>query len=370
MRFLTSLSPFQILHQLRQGQESSTFERLGRSRHVADLRLIFSVTVILIIVASVTALVFCFQNEVMAHWADIRAPHSGWLWARLAFAAIADSGAFIGAVGAVGCGLLAWTYQTGSARLGVVDLFACEIATLCRAAAVTDMVPRYVSLFGAGQQVAMPHGLGDMPADDRFTSQESYFPVFDASIRDLQQLEADVVTNVTAFYTYMKVMRDGLRKLAKMRKTSTAARVDDDWHRALCNVIYMQFLGLESARKAIRDLVEFEPTQAEDICTILLSELVAYRFLREQFSGDLRERRLASREAEYRRAIPALCRTVKAGDRPRWEKAQDLAEGVMKLYATIFLNGARTPKRSTPPRTPARPAAASAETAELIPLSQ
>jgi hypothetical protein len=72
------------------------------------------------------------------------------------------------------------------------------------------------------------------------------------------------------------------------------------------NVIYMQFLGFESGRKAIRDLVEFEPTQAENICTILLSELVAHGFLRRQFSGDLRQRRLQAREAEYRRVIPGL----------------------------------------------------------------
>jgi hypothetical protein len=369
MRFLASLSPFQILQQLRQGQESSTFERLGRSRHVADLRLIFSVTVILIIVASVVALAFCFQQEVMSNWKDIQAPHGAWIWVRLSFAAVADSGVFIGAIGAVGCGLLAWTYQTGSSRLGVVDLFACEIATLCRVAAVTDMVPRYIRLYGAGQEVAVPpHGVdGDIPAGDRFISQESYFPVFDASVRDLQQLEADVVTNVTAFYTYMKVMRDGLRKLTEMHRPSAgAAGVDDEWHRALCNVIYMQFLGLESARKAIRDLVEFEPVQAEDICTILLSELSAYGFLREQFSGDLRERRLASREPEYRRAVPALCRTAKAGAGPSWEKAQDLADGVMKLYAKIFPNGARAPKRSAAARAPGRPSAAASGEAELI----
>ena len=57
-----------------------------------------------------------------------------------------------------------------------------------------------------------------MPADaSRFTSQESYFPVFDASVKDLQALEADVVKHVTAFYTYMKVMRDSLRRLAGMQ---------------------------------------------------------------------------------------------------------------------------------------------------------
>jgi hypothetical protein len=150
-------------------------------------------------------------------------------------------------------------------------------------------------------------------------------------------LEADVVTNVTAFYTYMKVMRDGLRKLKEMHQPSVGATGDDDeWHRALCNVIYMQFLGFESGRKAIGDLVEFEPTQAEDICTILLSELIAYWFLRGQFSGDLRHRRLRAREAEYRRVIPVLWRTVEAGSGRRWERAKDLAEEIKRLYAELF----------------------------------
>jgi hypothetical protein len=338
MHFLTSLSPFKILRQLRKGQESSTFERLGQSRHVADLRLIFSVTIIIMIVASIIALLFCFEHEVMANWSDIKSSHSDWIWVKIAFSSIVDSGVFIGSVGAVGCGILAWTYQSGSARLGVVDLFACEIATLCRVAAISDMVPLYIGLFRTGPQMAQPPKIdGDMPIDgDRFTSQESYFPVFDSSVRDLQQLEADVVNNVTAFYTYMKVMRDALRKLAEIRRPPAGSGGGDEWHRAICNVIYMQFLGLESARKAIRDLVEFEPTQVEDIFTILLSELVAYGFLREQFKGDLRQRRLEARDQEYRRAIPDLYLTVTENTGPKWEKAKDLAEEVMKRYAEIF----------------------------------
>lgn len=337
MQFLASLSPVQILRQLRQGQESSTFERLSQSSHVADLRLIFSITLIIIIVTSFTALLLCFQYEVLSNWKEIQASYGAWIWARLALSAVADGGVFIGAIGAAGCGVLAWTYQTGSARLGVVDLFACEIATLCRVAAVSDMVPRYIRLFHAEPDGEERRGCADdLTANDRFTSQERYFPVFESSIRDLQQLEADVVNNVTAFYTYMKVMRDALRKLAEIRRPPSGGGYVDEWHHALCNVIYTQFLGFESARKAIRELVEYEPTQAEDTCTILLSELSAYAFLREQFKGDLRQRRLAAREEGYRRTVPELCRRVRAGTGPKWETALDLAEEVMKLHAKIF----------------------------------
>ena len=142
------------------------------------------------------------------------------------------------------------------------------------------------------------------------------FPVFDSSVTDLQSLEADVVKHVTAFYTYMKVMRDLLRRLAGITAPGPAGPRDDDWHRAICSVLYMLFLALESARKAIKDLVEFEPTQAEDMITILLSELLAYGFLREQFRGDIRQRRLEARDEAYRREIPALHRVVVAGEGP------------------------------------------------------
>jgi hypothetical protein len=170
------------------------------------------------IAASILALMFCFELRVMSTWAAIKSSHGGWILARLVFSSVADAGIFIGAIGALGCGVLAWTYQTGSARLGVVDLFACEIATLCRVAAVTDMVERYIDLFRTEPKMALTHRIdGDMPTNGaRFTSQESYFPVFEAAVKDLQQLEADVVDNVTAFYTYMKVMRDSLRKLAEI----------------------------------------------------------------------------------------------------------------------------------------------------------
>jgi hypothetical protein len=338
MGVVSILSPSAILRQLRQGEESSTFERLGHSRHVADLRLIFSVTVIIMIAAFVLAPPFCFWHEIMSNWPAVRDRNSDWILLRLAVTAIADSGAFIGAIAVVGGGVLAWTYQTGSARLGVVDLFACEIATLCRVAAVVEMVRRYVALFDGGPHATQPHPLdGEPPTDtSRFTSQESYFPVFDSSVKDLQALEADVVTNVTAFYTYMKVMRDALRKLADIKPPQPGDPIGDDWHRAVCSVVYMQFLGLESARRAITDLVEFEPTQAEDVLTILLSEIVAYSFLRDQFKGDLRERRLNARDAGYRREIPELCRMAMANVGPKWEMAKDAAEELMKRYRQVF----------------------------------
>ena len=251
-----------------------------------------------------------------------------------------SSGPFIGAIFILGGGVLAWTYQTGSARLGVVDLFACEIATLCRVGAVVDMVQRYIALFERGPQWGSrtPSMANRRPTPATSPRRKAIFRCSKSSVKDLQALEADVVKHVTAFYTYMKVMRDTLRKLADIKPPAAGGARDDDWHRAICNVIYMQFLGLESARKAIKDLVEFEPTQAEDMITVLLSELLAYGFLREQFRGDLRQRRLEARDETYRRDIPALHRLVMTGQGPQWEAAKDLSTEMMKRFDRVLVD--------------------------------
>ena len=40
-------------------------------------------------------------------------------------------------------------------------------------------------------------------------------------------------------------------------------RPPQPWHDGMRDLIYMLFLAFESAREAIKDLVEFEPEQAE-----------------------------------------------------------------------------------------------------------
>ena len=109
---------------------------------------------------------------------------------------------------------IGWVYRTASSRLGIVDLFAYEITTICRVGTIVDVVGNYRDRFaratedGSGNThdhlltlqaaEAQPH------APYRFASGENYFPVFEKNSHDLRILEAGVVTNVTAFYTYMK----------------------------------------------------------------------------------------------------------------------------------------------------------------------
>jgi hypothetical protein len=197
--------------------------------------------------------------------------------------------------------MIAWTYLTAATRLGVVDLFACEMRTVCRVGTAFDMSVAYINLRKQCLD-KIDAGHGDMPLEERpqsssnskgFVSQENYFPVFEGNARDLEALEATVVGFITEFYTYMKVVRDVLRKVEdEPAKTAQALYV---------SLIYVLFLAYESARKAIKELIEYEPTKAENMMMILLTELECYTFLCEHYKDDaLRFERLAFRFDEYK----------------------------------------------------------------------
>lgn len=319
MKLLSALSPISILKRLFKGDEAATFQRLLVSQHVQDLRLIFQVTALAMIVVPVMALLICAWHISMGP------PKSAfWSWTT-AFTAMADLTAFIGAVWAVGCGVVAWTYQAGSTRLGVVDLFACEITTLCRVTGVVDAV-RHLKTLG-----------DHMPEEiTQFSSEEEYFPVFASTVKDLQQLEEKVVKDVTAFYTYMKVMRDSMRKLADIKIKPADAGANEKWREAVGNVMYMLFLGLESARHSVDSLIEFQPTRAEEKIIILLSEIVAYDDLRKTVTDDLLRRRLQSREEDYHEVIAHLEHKVRKSHGKKWKSAKGLIGDLMKRYAQVF----------------------------------
>lgn len=74
------------------------------------------------------------------------------------------------------------------------------------------------------------------------------------------------------------------------------------------NLIYMLYLGLESGRKAMRDLVEFEPACTERTMVILISELAAYHFLRQRYRNpdEVHYFRLVLRAPGYKRLVEGL----------------------------------------------------------------
>jgi hypothetical protein len=320
MSILKGFSPALIYTQLRSNGAASTFDRLLASQHVADLRLIFLCTFWMAVALVVVALIesaFAGQGFTMV-------------------------GAVIAAAGAV----MAWCYQAGSSRLGVVDLFGCEIATICRVCTVVDLVPRTINAYAfiksdmkSGSGSAGPTIGAAMPIESislNLESKESYEPVFDNNTRDLQVLDAPVVINVTQFYTYLKSMRDTWRKAGQ---SSTAE------HRlaALRDVVYMQFLGFESARAAVHALIEYEPHEVDCTMIILLSEIPALAFLLENFSvDDFRHQRLLQRLCHYELILQTVKNRVtekrkitKSSDED-WAKLEVTAKDLQSLYDRLL----------------------------------
>lgn len=351
-----------IARLLQTGEPSATVDRLFKSDHVTDLQSIIAFAFFVILLVFIIGLPLSIENQVQSQWSKIAHARTKWIYVHIAFAASSSFLTFFAPVFAVFGAVIAWAYQVGSARLGVVDLFACEISTLCRVAAIVDTVHSWVVRFGDGpaaESAGRPHA-----PSQPFTSQENYFPVFEGNTRDLQTLEARVVINITAFYTYMKAVRDSMRSLAAMRPEPgefmprSKEPAIGSWREAVCHVVYMLFLGLESARHAIQDLVEFEPEKAERSVVILISELEAYRFLREQFPDerDMHYQRITLRECEYRDIVPKLTRSIEVGrasetssragalseePRPglRWEPAWRLLPELQRRYQAVVNSG-------------------------------
>jgi hypothetical protein len=320
------LYPIRLLLR-RKGDEQATINRLFISQHVRDIQVIVANAGLIFFPVLLT----CFLVSIDA---VVAAGPAGWTY-HFWFAGLGKLVPVFGPVLAVFGAVLTWAYQVGSARLGVVDLFACEITTLCRVAFVSDTVDRLIDMFNQGPPRTSGAG-GGIPAVHQFNSQEDYFPVFEANARDLQTLEAGVVIQITAFYTYIKAVRDGMRALSEIGAKGAA------WQMAAGDVIYRMFLGLESARLAITELDEFEPESAERRVLILIGELQAYSFLYSHFDvNDRRYKRLDLRKADYEKLVPQIRRSIEKGladksaghsARKLWKQAAALLDILNKRF--------------------------------------
>lgn len=326
-------------------ESESTLFRFFRSCHVRDLKLIATATLVTCAIQFGTVLLLALSEAGYFFFSGAQKHDPVSEFVRFM---INYMGPAIPVYGLV----LGWAYQAASKRLGIVDLFACEIATLCRVGTIFDIGDRYVKRYRkpSSENGRRPqHGQAPQQA---FVSQEDYFPVFQSNSRDLQSLEASVVHDITQFYTYMKAQRDAQRRLAetklpKVDKTGAlkvkddSKKCDDDaeadaWQTAMMDVIFLTFLGYESARKAISSLVEYQPARTERLIVILLTELRCFAFLRQHFHPeDLRGQRLQIRVADYKEQVVAIYDEVMSphgkneGD---WLQAQKTIQALESRY--------------------------------------
>jgi hypothetical protein len=314
---------------LKARESESTLFRFFRSHHISDLRTV---------VAWATLLLFLFviMLPFVLKWeaGSPSPPVEQFAGFKLVVTYLSTALTIYGAV-------LAWAYLSASSRLGVVDLFACEIITLCRVGLTFDIGKHYV------EQYTKPG------TTTPFVSKEDYFPVFDNNSRDLQLLESSVVNNITAFYTYMKATRDSLRKLSliklpKSAKTSLATPGENPelevWQATMFSVIYVLFLSFESGRNAIGELLEYEPRAAENKMVMLITELTLYSFLLEYFERRARPEqdqlwrsRLEVRRLNYEKEVLELCcKVLDNRTNPDWVTSLLTVPELKKRYKETF----------------------------------
>jgi hypothetical protein len=161
--------------QLTESGPPSTFVRLLTSNHLAELQRIALPCLMILYLLLIVLFVNLFGPIP---------------WAGLAMTA--DERKIAAGVVAATAAALNWTYQTGSKRLGVIDLFACEISAIARMTLIADSAVAQV-------RVAMlEHGGQDTEADSsvKFTSEEHYTPVYDGNLSDSQALDIAVISYV------------------------------------------------------------------------------------------------------------------------------------------------------------------------------
>ena len=329
---------------------ASTLFRFFRSKHVGDLKLTANLALILLLFHIALVLVYSLipPSAISAppntppSANSIASPNSVATtsvkpgptdWIAHAFDVLSK---YVGPAITIYGAIVAWAYLAASKRLGIVDLFACEIKTLCRVGTIFDVGKRYVAMYqnrldiaenrAATEGVPAAQGAAESMTDELLSrssvSQEHYFPIFDNNSSDLESLEALLVGYITEYYTYMKAVRDLQRVFASIdvsqaAKSGTGAPYGsakvDAWHETVADIIYVLFLGYESARNAIADMIEFQPTRDENIIVILMTELVCFSFLCEYLKGDsLRFSRLQLREVGYEKIYGELSKSVNA----------------------------------------------------------
>jgi hypothetical protein len=336
--------------ELTEAESASTLFRFFRSQHVRDLKLIFAAALFVFLThLSIVLLVgigeavhsFFVPPKEMDFPLGFFFPQEGPppSFGNRLFTAL--SAFFSFTIKYIGPGIpiygaiMGWAYLSASARLGVVDLFASEISTLCRVGTIFDIGKHYVDAYAAPEKHS---------GSSKFVSEEQYFPVFQSNSRDLQVLEATVVNYIAEFYSYMKAMRDAMRRVAETTPPTPGApsvqtrdrkTEPDPWHAAVVNVIYLVYLAYESARKAAKELIEFQPAHAERSIVILLTELKCYSFLREHFDpSDIRCRRLQLRATDYKQEVPETYRKVMSPglDEKDWLQARELIPELKMRY--------------------------------------
>jgi hypothetical protein len=211
------------------------------SSHNFDLLLLFIVYFIVFSAAAVAALVAFHQKRVLAE--------------QLIFGA-----AFFGGLTTIAAKLI----ENSQKRLATVDLFTSEILSIGRVFISSNIVGMFVHLFdelskpnlvleaSSNGGLDAPLQIGPFGFADA-ARKESYFTIFEKNSTDLGPLSADIISDVTAFYTFLKASRDATGAMSLWKEPYY---VNSMQRNDVISVLYNCFLMAIHGRLALNGLIE------------------------------------------------------------------------------------------------------------------
>jgi hypothetical protein len=233
------------------------------SSHNYDLMILFAIYFLVFLVAAVAAL-FSFASRDLAE--------------QLVFGA-----AIFGGLITISAKLI----ESSQKRLATVDLFASEILSIGRVFVSINIVGSFIHLFEQLSKETShpddhssaevkngppggPQGFADA------ARKESYFTIFEKNNADLGPLAADIISDVTAFYTFLKASRDatGSMSLWKESYYNGDMRRND-----IISIIYNCFLMAIHGRKSLCHLIEEKNRVKYAVDVFNSIELKCYCFL-------------------------------------------------------------------------------------------
>lgn len=231
----------------------------------------------------------------LAIWLDL--PHPPWTSeaARL----------FLGAAGIVLSGTVAWSYDLANKRAGTIDMIASDIISIVRTIVALQVVDDFITMAKGFQaeidrgsasdtEKQTAHAGGDRkgPGFADTARQSDYFAMFHALIPDLRALDTAPVSDVTAFYTFLKGARDATQSMERWKKDpgyQPTWKIHD-----IVAIVYAMSLCLVHARRAITYLLRDENRLLAADAIFKDPLIKSVRFLNEALKNEDDVRRAAN----------------------------------------------------------------------------
>jgi hypothetical protein len=190
-------------------------------------------------------------------------------------------------------------------RLALVNMLASDILSIGRVFVASNIIGVFYRLHSE-----IPKNNDGLEDDDAWSSgfsgearRENYFRVFEESVGQLGSLASATVTNITAFYTFLRAARDATEALGhwKTRRSPPKQKTND-----ILEVIYLCYLCAIHGRLALMGLIKHKEIERYARDVFLAIEVQCIDFLATHMDkNDYRYVLINQRRSAYESTVAA-----------------------------------------------------------------